>query len=126
MDLLQNKKYYFKNCKKKSIFTFTKKKSLFTFTNFYFSQNLLWPRKFYFRPANEICGKYIMRLLPRFSGAQGCHFGRVWNKIVYIMQQRAKVADFSRKWVCYPSEKVFPEGAFTARAKRLNAIFRHW
>ena len=55
--------YYYKNCKKKKQFLFS-------------------PCKFYFCPAYEICGKY-MQLLPRFSGAKGGHFVRVWNKINY-------------------------------------------
>ena len=45
-------------------------------------QILLLTRKCYFRHANQICGKYML-LLPRFSGAKGGYFGRVWNKIYF-------------------------------------------
>ena len=39
---------------------------------------LLSTRKCYFRPANQIYGKYM-----RLSGAKGGHFGQVWNKLYF-------------------------------------------
>ena len=83
---------------KSIIIKIVKKTLTFTFP----PQILLSPRKLYFRPANEICGKYV-QLLPRFSRAKVGHLRRVWNKIWCAL--RAKWAFWPRVVVVFDLKK---------------------